>query len=741
MIDLQSSEIRLQDYISVLYRKKWAVIVSFLLVTGVSTYYALSTPPEFTSSAIVEIETRTLNPDGEVVQDITQSVDYYERIFRTGIFQREVSDSLSADPQTWAIVDKDDVRLANLVRFNVLLERDIVQSFFRIKASAENPILAYRLADVSSRLFQRRLREIELQNVQDSDDYLDDQIARVQSSLEELEIRIRHFMRQNALVTIAGEVRGGQDFSGLQERLGEIRLREELTRAKLDSYRGKREELISLSPGSSNQKVLSTLREIRTIASQNDSLRSVRKELLSQHGDNHPDVRAANDKLDRNHMRSLQIEKELTVGRTSTNAESMLPILQQKIEDAVNQLFELSTDSEYYALRIRGFADENPNLIDEELEQELEYGRLQRSKALYETTYNMLIQRREEQRFRMAMQTGGVKMIDPADLPDAPIPTNAPRQVLFGAILGLSLGLGAAFLLEYMDTSLKSSEDVTRFLDLPLMGEIPKIKTANATRSGFWGLLRGGGDDKEAGYESRLISNFSPKEPIPEAYRNIRTSLQFASVDEPLECFVVSSPNASEGKSLTSANLAIGYAQSGKRIILIDTDLRRPVMHKIFGLDREPGITEVLAGQVDVFEAMHSVPIQGQEGLYVLPAGQSTPNPGELISSNKMDMVLEQLKEKMDIIMIDSPPVIVAVDAAILGNKTQGVLLIFHMDETKREAAKYCVEQLNRSGARVIGGVLNNIDVDRKYGYYYSYRYYYRYKYYYDSDAPKPGKN
>ena len=112
-----------------------------------------------------------------------------------------------------------------------------------------------------------------------------------------------------------------------------------------------------------------------------------------------------------------------------------------------------------------------------------------------------------------------------------------------------------------------------------------------------------------------------------------------------------------------------------------------------------------------------------------------------MISSNKMDMVLEQLKEKMDIIMLDSPPVIAAVDAAILGNKTQGVMLIFHMDETKREAAKYCVEQLNRSGARVIGGVLNNIDVDRKYGYYYSYRYYYRYKYYYDSDPPKTGKS
>ena len=736
---MQSNEIRLQDYISVLYRKKWAVIVSFVLVLGVSTYYALSTPPEFTSSAIVEIETRTLNPNGEVVQDITQSVDYYARIFRTGIFQREVIDSLSADVQTWVIVQQEQISLDDLVRYNLFLERDNVQNFFRIKASAQNPVLAFRLADVSSRLFRQRLVEIESQNIQDSDEYLDDQISALQERLEDLERRIQHFLRQNALITISGEVRGNLDFSALQQQLEEIQLNEELTRAKLESYRRKREDLLSQSTGPPDQDLMQVIKEIRAIATQNDSLEILKRNLLTRYNETHPEIIALTEKIEQNKRRELEIEDQ-TTKPISEEDDAMLPLLQDKISNAANQLFELSTDAEIFAYRIRRFADENPNLFDEGLDQELEYTRLQRSKTLYETTYNMLIQRREEQRFRLAMQTGGVKMIDPADLPNAPIPTNAPRQILFGAILGLSLGLGAAFLLEYMDTSFKSSEDVTRFLDLPLMGEIPKIKLAAPKSNGFFGLFQGADNINKNGYETRLISNFSPKEPIPEAYRNIRTSLQFASVDEPLNCFVISSSNASEGKSLTCANLAIGYAESGKRVLLVDTDLRRPVMHKIFGVDREPGITEVLAGQVDVFEAIHSVPIQGIEGLYLLPAGQSTPNPGELISSQKMDMVLEQLRGQMDIIMLDSPPVIAAVDAAILGNKTQGVLLIFHMDETKREAAKYCVEQLDRSSARVIGGVLNNIDVDRKYGYYYNYRYYYRYKYYYDSEGPKQPK-
>jgi len=734
---LQSSEIRLQDYISVFYRKKWAVISSFVLVTGVSLYSVLTKPPVFTSSAVVQIETRTLNPDGEVVQDITQSVQYYARIFGTGIFQREVVDSLTANVRTWETVEQNQRNLTELVRDNLVLQPDNVQRFFRISASAHGPMLAFRMADISSRLFERRLQEIESQTIQDSDAYLDDQISVLQTEVEEIEITIRQFLNENALDNLSGEISGNQDFTELQQKLTEVRLLEELTRAKLKSYRRKREELLSRNSIFPETDIAGILREIRAMASQNDSLEALRKSLLARFDETHPEIMALSSQIENNSLRGLEIEAQQTRTTITEDEDSLLPMLQENIRVAANQLFELNTDADYYEFRIRKFADENPNLFDEELDKELEYARLQRSKELYETTYNLLIQRREEQRFRLAMQTGNIKVIDPANLPADPIPTNAPRQILFGALIGLSLGLGAAFLLEYMDSSLKSSDDVTRFLDLPLMGENPKIKTAGPERNGVFAMFKGNKDDKDPGYETKLIYSFSPKEPIPEAYRNIRTSLQFSSADEPLRCFTITSPNPSEGKSLTSANLAIGYAQAGKRVLLIDTDLRRPVIHKIFGVDREPGITDVLAGQVDVVEAMRPVQIKGSETLHVIPAGQSAPNPGELISSQKMDAVLEQVKDQMDIVLMDSPPVIAAVDAAILGNKTQGVLLIFHMDQTKRESAKYCIDQLARAGARVIGGVLNNIDVDRRYGYYYSYRYYYRYKYYYDSDESK----
>ncbi|SVC08095.1 uncharacterized protein METZ01_LOCUS260949, partial [marine metagenome] len=348
---------------------------------------------------------------------------------------------------------------------------------FRIRASAHNPILAFRMAGISSGLFERRLQEIESQTIQDSDEYLDDQIAVLQAEVEEIEIRIRQFLKENALITISGEVSGNQDFTGLQQQLSEVQLREDLTRAKLRSYRRKREELLSLDTISPEMDIAEILREIRAIASQNDSLGALRASLLAQYDEIHPEIMALSAQMENNNRRGVEIEAQQTRSTITEDEDSLLPMLQENIRAAANELFEMNTDAEYYEYRIRQFADENPNLFDEGLDKELEYARLQRSKELYETTYNLLIQRREEQRFRLAMQTGNIKVIDPADLPADPISTNAPRQILFGALIGLSLGLGAAFLLEYMDSSLKSSEDVTRFLDLPLVGEIPKIKS------------------------------------------------------------------------------------------------------------------------------------------------------------------------------------------------------------------------------------------------------------------------
>ena len=188
-----------------------------------------------------------------------------------------------------------------------------------------------------------------------------------------------------------------------------------------------------------------------------------------------------------------------------------------------------------------------------------------------------------------------------------------------------------------------------------------------------------------------------------------------------MQAFVISSPNPSEGKSLTTSNLATVFAQSGKKTLIIDTDLRRPVIHKIFRLPKNPGITDVLVGQIQWNEAIRQTEI---DNLFVLPAGTSPPNPGEMIGSPRMTEILDILKEHMDFIILDTPPVVAAIDAAVLGAKTQGIILVLNMEETKRDSAKFSIEQIERAGGKVLGGLLNNVDVNRRYGYYYNQYYY-----------------
>lgn len=733
---LQGNEIRLQDYIGVVYRKKWVLLFSIVLVLGIALYDAMTTPPVYVSSATVKIDTKTLSAsgDGAVVRAVAQSVNYYDRIFRTGIFRKEMLDSLSTD-ETAAMVQGEDQSLEDLIEDNLSLNADAVQSFFKITATAHNPDLAYKLADISSHLFQKRLVEIESESAVESDVYLDEQIELLRDKLETKEIEIQNFARERRLVPGRSNTTGNTDFMALQTKLDEIEFQRELTAIKLRIYRQRRDEII-------RQKYMSNPldrmfdqidQEIRTIAAEMDSLEALRATLKSRQ----QDLTLVDNQIRTLRMKEREIYSQVSQG-TSPQEENLLPGLEDKIAAAEEAMFDLSTEAEFFNIKIQEFAsDSNTEWVNDELQLQ----RLIRSKELYETNYEVLVQLKEESQFKKVTQSGGVKMIDPANRPIAPVPSTASRKILFGAVLGISLGLGAVFLLEYMDTSLKSSDEISRFLQIPLLGEIPKIVDEKPA-SKWLRFLPRPMVSKEETYGSRLIAYFDPKDPIVESYRNVRTSLLFTFTgSDPLHAFVVSSPNPSEGKSLTTSNLATVFAQSGKRTLIIDTDLRRPVVHKIFRLSRYPGISDVLAEQVRKDEAIRQTDI---DNLFILSAGSSPPNPGELIGSQRMTDLIEILKEEFDIILLDSPPVIAAIDAAVLGAKTQGIMLVLNMEETKRDSAKFSIDQIERAGGKVLGGLLNNVDVNRRYGYYYN-QYYYRYKYYgnyytAEPDQPAPTK-
>lgn len=299
-----------------------------------------------------------------------------------------------------------------------------------------------------------------------------------------------------------------------------------------------------------------------------------------------------------------------------------------------------------------------------------------------------------------------LSVLEPATLPTAPIGPNRPLTVLTAAAIGFVLAAGAAYLLEYLDRSLKSPEDVERQLQLPLIGFISEMAA-----------------DKHVEEGSVVLQQ--PRSPTAESFRVLRTNLEFASVDAPLRTILVSSPSAAEGKTTVATNLAAVMAQGNKRVVLVDCDLRRPRVHRQLGLTNNRGLSDVFLGQLDLREVI----LPWRKRFAVITSGSLPPNPAELLASEKMAQVLEQLEQFADIVIIDSPPFVVS-DAQVLAAKVDGVVMVVQPGKTPTDAAQAMVEQLHRAGARVVGVVLNRIP--RRGGSYYYYYGKYRYNYDYE---------
>jgi succinoglycan biosynthesis transport protein ExoP len=297
-----------------------------------------------------------------------------------------------------------------------------------------------------------------------------------------------------------------------------------------------------------------------------------------------------------------------------------------------------------------------------------------------------------------------VTVVDPATPPAQPSSPRVLLNTLLAALVGLLLALGIAFTMEYLDDTVKSPEDVESATGLATLGTVLKMKGEKG-RSEIY----------------RLATLLYPRGPAAEAYRTLRTNLEFASVDEPVKTLLVTSSIPSEGKTTTSGNLAVAFAQAGRTVILLDADLRKPGVHRLFDLPNVSGLTSLLRSDDvaidDVAQATE------EERLGVIATGPLPPNPAELLGSHRMQTILERLVAAADLVIVDSPPLQAVTDAAILASITDGTLLVIDAGRTRRAAAGHGREALAKSGARVLGAALNRLS-QRGHGDYVYYDYY-----------------
>jgi tyrosine-protein kinase Etk/Wzc len=348
-------------------------------------------------------------------------------------------------------------------------------------------------------------------------------------------------------------------------------------------------------------------------------------------------------------------------------------------------------------------------------EAERTQARLMRFSKVNADIYTFLLQKHEEARIAKASTISNINIVDPAIVPDKPVKPQKGKNLLLGLLVGLMFGAGAAFFMDYLDDTIKDEEEAKRALAWPLLAMIPAIE----------GAAKGSGP-------ADLVVQQNPKSSSAEAFRGLRTAIHFSSLKRDCKVVMITSSFPGEGKTTIAANLALTFAQSGNRVLLVDCDLRRPALHKIFDQSRNPGVTEVLAGDVPLAKALHTT---GIDNISILTSGTIPPNPAELLSSDSMRDLLARLRASFDMVILDAPPVIPVTDAPLLTALTDLVVVVVESGRIPANAARRMKELLQSVQAPVAGFVLNDRTAlySDTYGYYgkgYYGRRYYGYAYY-----------
>ncbi len=427
------------------------------------------------------------------------------------------------------------------------------------------------------------------------------------------------------------------------------------------------------------------------------------------------------------HPKILALDKEINEIKTLMDTEvkkiiqreeiTLNPIYQKLLSELISKEINLNVYQEKRK-NITEIIKDFPSELKISADKQIEWDTLFSSVQFAQKNLDSLKTQLESARITEAQKLSTINIIDPAIPPKKSNGLPTVGFTLLGLFVGFMCGTGLAFFLEYIDDSVKDMKTIEEDLKLPVYGVIPEIKLQNGKikRKDTREL------DETSKMAERLVTHFEPKSPIAEAYRSLRTNIQFAGIKAKTMIFLITSTFQGEGKTTTVANLCITLAQLGSKTLLIDADMRNPTLHLIFGKQKEPGLSNFIVGVSDLNEIIVQ---SGIENLDIITSGPIPPNPSELLSSERVDQLIEKIKDNYDFILFDSPPVIAVTDAVILSSKVDGVFLVIHAGKSSKGIclrAKILLEKVN---ANILGAILNNVKVKSGYGYEYYYQYHY----------------
>jgi len=723
--DDDDGEIDLRELLLVLRRRKGTIILITLLTFVVALTVTLMMKPIYQASTTLQVEVdkpRVLNYDVEASGgQSVNSTNFYQtqfEILRSRALARRTIDSMGLEPvlrgdklakpfydnmltdaKQWVLslmnmggvvtdTTESAVATEEVVIGSAPLEDRLIANLtvlpvknsqiIRLSYKSEKPELAANIVNAIADNYIVMNLERRVDSASFAKKFLTEQLTDVKSRLEESEAKLNDYVKEKGLFKTGDE----KSPSLIALRIND--LSKALGKAEGERIsKQSRFEQAQRSDGAS--KVLG-----------NPTVQALKKNLITLQGTYQEKLQIYKP----GYPLMIQMKRQMNEYIAEIDRETRN--IQSTVENALRAEFLAAKDNEE---GLSAELDRQKLLLTAVRDKSIGYNTLLREVETSRSSYEGLLTRMKEVSVAGGVDSNNISVLDPAITPFAKHSPNNKKNAALGLVLGLFLGVAVAFLLEFMDDRVKSSEEVVGILGLPLLGATPVVK----------------GKDPIA---HSLITMNEPASALAEAFRSLRTNLLFASRDGTPKVLALTSALPEEGKSSACINLATAFAQSNKRVLLIDADLRKPTIHKRLKLDNSVGLSNFLTGQADTDKAIQETLIKG---VSAIAAGPLSPNPAELLSGERFQELFDLVPDTFDIIILDCPPVVGLADALILANRASATVMVSAFSESRKRALHDAHRRLNQAHANLIGFIFTKVKSGGGYGYDYDYEYYYSY--------------